>query len=53
VSDRQEREVNPPPGGRVLKSSVQPVAGLTGVGRVVGTAEGAEVGAEVEEGVVD
>lgn len=53
VSDRQESEVNPPPGGTVLRSSVQPAAGLTGVGTVVGTADGAEVGTDVDEEVLD
>lgn len=47
VSDRQESEVNPPPGGTVLRSSAQPGTGLTGVGTVVGTADGAEVGTDV------
>jgi hypothetical protein len=50
VFERQDSEVKPPPGGTVLRFSVHPVVGLTGVGTVVGMADGVEVG--TEDGVV-
>jgi hypothetical protein len=38
--ERQASEVNPPPGGRVVRASVHPAAWGTVTGTVVGTTDG-------------
>jgi hypothetical protein len=40
VSERQAREVNPPPGGSVVRARVHPAAWGTVTGTVVGTTDG-------------
>jgi len=56
TSEMQEVAVKPPAGGRVVAGRDQPTTGTTGVGTVVGTAEGSvlvvAVGNEVVEVVV-
>jgi hypothetical protein len=43
VSEMQDSEVNPPPGGRVVSEPLQPGACSTGTGTVVGVADGGVV----------
>ncbi len=43
VSEMQERDVNPPPGGRVVSVGLHPGACRVGMGTVVGTADGGAV----------
>jgi hypothetical protein len=43
VSERQDTEVKPPPGGRVVRTPLQPWAATVGSGTVVGVAEGGAV----------